>query len=192
MKLSSKGRYAAMAMVDLARQSTDNADRRSVSLGRIAERQGLSLAYLEQLFNKLRRAGLVHATRGPGGGYRLAVAADRIRLSDVMFAVDEPVRTNACPDSSGRGCRGQGQCDCHEVWNALGAHILSFLGAVTLADVIKGRSYEFVAPGLGCKALCAEDWAGDLVKDWEGAAPEEVDPVLPTANINLARLAARR
>ena len=182
MKLSSKGRYAAMAMVDLARQSTKNREGASVSLARIAERQGLSLAYLEQLFNKLRRAGLVAATRGPGGGYRLAVAASRIRLSDIMFAVDEPVRTNACPDGSGRGCRGQGQCDCHDVWNALGAHILSFLGAITLDDVLNGRSHEFVAPGLGCKTICAEDWA----KGWEG---EEDGPL--AVDVNMSRYAAR-
>lgn len=164
MKLSSKGRYAAMAMVDLARQRAGGLAGRSVSLAQIAERQGLSLAYLEQLFNKLRRAGLVEATRGPGGGYRLAAPADGIRLSDVMFAVDEPVRTNACPDGADEGCRGLGQCDCHEVWNALGAHILSFLGAVTLADVVAGRSHEFVAPGLGCKTICAGEPGGDAAR----------------------------
>lgn len=158
MKLSSKGRYAAMAMVDLARQGGGGTC--TVALSQIAERQGLSLAYLEQLFNKLRRAGLVEATRGPGGGYRLAAAAGSIRLSDVMFAVDEPVRTNACPDGSGQGCRGLGLCECHDVWNALGAHILSFLGAVTLDDVVNGRSHEFVAPGLGCKTICDDDWEG--------------------------------
>ncbi|VAW18449.1 Iron-sulfur cluster regulator IscR [hydrothermal vent metagenome] len=157
MKLASKGRYAAMAMVDLAAQSAAGTAIRSISLGEIAARQGLSLAYLEQLFNKLRRAGLVEATRGPGGGYRLAAPADTIRLSDVMFAVDEPVHTNACPDVTGQGCQGRGQCDCHDVWNALGAHILSFLGAVTLADIVAGRSHEFVAPGLGCKAIRADE-----------------------------------
>jgi Rrf2 family protein len=153
MKLSSKGRYAVMAMTDIAREGGDGA----VALARIAGRQGISLPYLEQLFNKLRRAGLVEATRGPGGGYRLAAPAGEIRLSDIMFAVDEPVRTNACPDGSGAGCLGQGRCCTHDLWNALGAHILSFLGAVTLADVVCGNAHEFVAPGLGCQAIVADE-----------------------------------
>lgn len=152
MKLSSKGRYATMAMVDLAAQDQE----RAVSMAEIAKRQGLSLPYLEQLFNKLRRAGLVAATRGPGGGYKLAAPADTIHLSDVLYAVDEQVRTTACSDASG-GCCGQGQCSCHDLWNALGAHILSFLGAVTLADVVAGTSHEFVAPGLGCKLICEDE-----------------------------------
>lgn len=149
MKLSSKGRYAVMAMVDIAAEGGGDA----VALAQISRRQGISLAYLEQLFNKLRRAGLVESTRGPGGGYRLAGAAGDIRLSDIMFAVDEPVRTNACPDGSDKGCLGQGRCCCHDVWNALGAHILSFLGAVSLADVVAGNAHEFVAPGLGCQTI---------------------------------------
>ena len=152
MKLSSKGRYATMAMVDLAAQSPA----RAVSMAEISSRQGISLAYLEQLFNKLRRAGLVAATRGPGGGYKLAAPADAIRLSDVLFAVDEQVRTNACSEK-GEGCCGMGQCSCHDLWNALGAHILSFLGEVSLADVAAGKSHEFVAPGLGCKLICEDE-----------------------------------
>lgn len=153
MKLSTKGRYAVMAMVDLAGESTG----RPISLGEIATRQGISQTYLEQLFNKLRRAGLVEATRGPGGGYRLAAAGNTIYLADVMFAVDEAVRTNACSEDPGSGCRGVGKCSCHDLWNVLGAHILSFLGAVTLADVVDGKAHEFVAPGQGCKAICTDD-----------------------------------
>ena len=141
-----------MAMVDLAGQECG----KPISLAEISERQGVSLAYLEQIFNKLRRSGLVEATRGPGGGYCLSAPANKIHLSDIMVAVGEPLRTNACPDGSEKGCQGQGQCECHDMWIALSAHILSFLGAVTLADIVEGRAFEFVAPGLGCKTLFAD------------------------------------
>jgi len=92
MKLSTKGRYAVMALVDLASQT----DGRPVALADIAERQEISLSYLEQLFAKLRRGGLVRSVRGPGGGYLLAHAAAETRISDAILAVDEPIRATRC------------------------------------------------------------------------------------------------
>jgi len=100
MKLSTKGRYAVTAMADIARQSHD----RPVSLGDISERQGISLAYLEQLFGKLRRAGLVTSMRGPGGGYMLAREASGIAVAEIMAAVDERLQATQCSGAVGEGC----------------------------------------------------------------------------------------
>ena len=100
MKLSTKGRYAVMAMVDLAQKSGGE----PVSLADIAERQDISLSYLEQLFAKLRRCGVVKSIRGPGGGYILSRRADRIHIADIVLAVDEPVRMTRCSPGSPEGC----------------------------------------------------------------------------------------
>ena len=99
MKLSTKGRYAVMAMVDLARHSGG----KPVALGEIAARQEISLSYLEQLFGRLRRGGLVKSVRGPGGGYLLARAVDDTRISDIILAVDEPIKATRCKTESSRG-----------------------------------------------------------------------------------------
>lgn len=147
MNLSTKGRYAVMAMSDLARHGEDGA----VTLAAIAERQSISLNYLVQLFNKLKRAGLVVSARGPGGGYRLAAPASETRVSDIMFAVEEPFRTTRCLGEPGQGCLCGDRCLTHNLWDALGAHIAAFLSAITLADVIDGDPYAFVAPGPGCR-----------------------------------------
>ncbi len=100
MKLSTKGRYAVMAMVDLAAQNSD----RPIALAEIAERQDISLSYLEQLFAKLRRGGLVASVRGPGGGYRLARPAEETRIADIILAVDEPIRATRCTPGQPHGC----------------------------------------------------------------------------------------
>src|SRR6185437_3281127 len=102
MRLSTKGRYAVMAMVDLARHSGGN----PVSLAEIAERQEISLSYLEQLFAKLRRGGLVRSVRGPGGGYLLAHDRDDTRIADIILAVDEPIHAIRCTPGQASGCRG--------------------------------------------------------------------------------------
>ena len=141
MQLSSKGRYAVMAMADLARYSTGKA----VPLSAISERQELSLAYLEQLFVKLRRAGLVDSTRGPGGGYKLADAAHKITISAIMQAVEEPVKMTRCHLDDKAGCVGDGRCLTHDLWRALGDHIVVFLGGVTLGDVVDNASAKEMA-----------------------------------------------
>ena len=104
MKLSTKGRYAVMAMADLARQS----DGRPVALADIAERQDISLSYLEQLFGKLRRGAQVKSVRGPGGGYMLARPADEMRVSDIILAVDETIKATRCTPGSPTGCARRG------------------------------------------------------------------------------------
>jgi Rrf2 family iron-sulfur cluster assembly transcriptional regulator len=140
MQLSSKGRYAVMAMVDLAAQ---DACCGPVSLTCVADRQQLSLCYLEQLFGPLRRAGLVISARGPGGGYRLARPAGSIAIAEIIEAVEEPFRATRC-DEKGQGCLrdaagGPKACLTHDLWVELGRQIDLFLRAVTLADVVQGR-----------------------------------------------------
>lgn len=125
-----------MAMVDLAQFGTD----RPVALADIAERQDISLSYLEQLFAKLRRAGLVSSVRGPGGGYHLSYPADDVRVADVILAVDEPIRTTRCTPGSAKGCvRRHSRCLTHDLWEELGQQIHAYLKSVTLADVLDGR-----------------------------------------------------
>ena len=136
MILTTKGRYAVMAMVDLARHGNG----KPVALNEIAQRQEISLSYLEQLFARLRRGGLVVSARGPGGGYRLARAAEDTRIADIMLAVDEPLKATRCDLGSPRGCTGQqGRCITHDLWEELGHQIHIFLSSVTVADVVNKR-----------------------------------------------------
>jgi Rrf2 family iron-sulfur cluster assembly transcriptional regulator len=137
MRLSTKGRYAVMAMTDLARHGAD----RAVSLAEIAARQEISLSYLEQLFARLRRGGLVKSVRGPGGGYRLARSAAETSVADIVVAVDEPLRATRCTGAaSPRGCMASGErCVTHHLWEELGEQIHLFLAGVSLADVLDKR-----------------------------------------------------
>ncbi len=136
MRLSTKGRYAVMAMADLARREGDAA--RAVALADIAARQEISLSYLEQLFARLRRKGLVKSARGPGGGYRLARTADATSIAEIVHAVDEPLRATRC--RTGAGCMIKGErCLTHDLWADLGDRIEDYLASVSLADVIGGR-----------------------------------------------------
>jgi Rrf2 family iron-sulfur cluster assembly transcriptional regulator len=138
MRLSSKGRYAVMAMADLARHSADPSVR-AVALADIAARQDLSQAYLEQLFTRLRREGLVVSHRGPGGGYRLARPAEQLAVADIVTAVDEPLEAVRCTSKT-TGCMPGGErCLTHDLWEALGAQIQGFLAGVSLDDVVQGR-----------------------------------------------------
>ncbi|MEQ8252089.1 MAG: Rrf2 family transcriptional regulator [Oceanibaculum nanhaiense] len=133
MKLSTKGRYAVMAMVDLAATS----EGQPIALADIAERQEISLSYLEQLFAKLRRGGLVRSVRGPGGGYLLARTAEETRVSDVILAVDEPIRATRCTPGSPAGCKSnKARCLTHDLWEELGNQIHLYLGSVSLQDVV--------------------------------------------------------
>ena len=136
MKLSTKGRYAVMALVDLASHSQG----RPVALADIAERQEISLSYLEQLFAKLRRGGLVKSVRGPGGGYLLARSSAETRISDAILAVDEPIRATRCAVGSAAGCRAnRSRCVTHDLWEELGNQIHLYLSSVTIADVVNRR-----------------------------------------------------
>lgn len=137
MKLSTKGRYAVMAMADLAAHGADG----PVRLAEIASRQDISHSYLEQLFAHLRRAGVVTSARGPGGGYALSRSAADIRVSDIILAVDEPIQTTRCSvRDNGRGCMKNGErCITHDLWDELSRHIYLFLSAVSLEDVAERR-----------------------------------------------------
>jgi len=135
MKLSTKGRYAVMAMTDLAMSGVE----RPVPLGDIASRQEISLSYLEQLFAKLRRAGVVKSVRGPGGGYRLSRAAGETRIADIMLAVEEPVDVTRCQHKAAGCMEGGRRCVTHDLWDELGRHIHLFLNGVTLEDVLERR-----------------------------------------------------
>lgn len=121
-----------MAMADLAIAGQDAVE----SLASISARQHISLPYLEQLFAKLRRAGLVNSMRGPGGGYRLARSTAEITLAEVMAAVDEPVKMTRCASEGDAGCVAEHRCLTHDLWRSLGNHIVEFLDGVTLADII--------------------------------------------------------
>ena len=143
MRLSTKGRYAVMAMADLARNGrAAGAEARAVSLAEIAARQEISLSYLEQLFARLRKSGLVQSVRGPGGGYRLARTAGETMVADIVLAVDEPIRATRCAaHGTPRGCMMGGErCITHDLWEDLGAEIHAYLAAVSLEDVILNRT----------------------------------------------------
>lgn len=140
VELTTRGRYAVMAMADLAKHGQHNA----MPLSAIAERQNLSVAYLEQIFLKLRRAGLVDSERGRAGGYRLARPASEIMVADVMYAVEEDTRMTRCHGDVGAGCVGEHRCLTHGLWNALGDHIHGFLAQVSLGDLLAGRVGQIV------------------------------------------------
>lgn len=141
MKLSTKGRYAVMAMVDIGQ----NGHGRTVSLAEIAERQDISQEYLEQLFVKLRKAGLVQSARGPGGGYRLSRAADDIVVYDVIAAVDEPMKMTRCEGDAVDGCVKGERCCTHDLWSSIGRQVNTFLANVTLDDVVNKRNLALAA-----------------------------------------------
>lgn len=149
MKLSTRGRYAVMALADIAHHSSGE----PVSLSDIAGRQDISLAYLEQLFAKLRKGALVESVRGPGGGYKLARQADDIRIADIVMAVDEPLKVTRCMEYSPKGCVAGTRCLTHDLWEELGRQIHVFLAAVSLADVVNkrvlGMASSVVSPSAG-------------------------------------------
>lgn len=130
MRLTTKSRYAVTAMLDIAYYDRGN----PISLPEIAERQGISLSYLEQLFSRLKKSGLVDSIKGPGGGYKLSKNANDIVISEVIKAVDESVETTACNGKA--NCHNNQQCLSHNLWEDLGAEINNFLSDVTLQQVI--------------------------------------------------------
>ena len=139
MKLTTKGRYAVMAMADLAA----NQDLKPVSLSDISLRQNISLSYLEQLFFKLKSKKLVKSTRGPSGGYLLEKNPKDIKISNIIFAVDEQVRTLNCKKESKKGCQGRTvKCITHHLWADLEEHINGFFDNVSLNDLVKQKRTE--------------------------------------------------
>ena len=133
MKLSSKGRYAVMAMADLAKNYVKD----PTSLTEISLRQGISISYLEQLFLKLRKNNLVKSTRGPSGGYVLTKSPKEIKLISIINAVDEEIKTLKCRKESKRGCNHKSiKCITHNLWDDLEAHINKFFESNTLKDIL--------------------------------------------------------
>ena len=133
MKLTSKGRYAVMAMADLAKHNI----KEPISLTEISLRQGISIAYLEQLFLKLRKNNLVQSVRGPSGGYVLTKTPEQIKLLSIINAVDEKIKTLKCRKESKRGCNHKSiKCITHNLWDDLEAHINKFFENNTLKDIL--------------------------------------------------------
>jgi len=139
MKLTSKGRYAVTAMLDVAIHAASG----PVPLADISERQGISLSYLEQLFSRLRKSGLVHSIRGPGGGYRLGRCSAQIAVADVIRAVDESVNATKC---GGKGdCQSGKQCLTHSLWEGLSNRIEDFLKSISLSELVEQRHVQEIS-----------------------------------------------
>ena len=141
MKMSTKGRYAVMAMIDIAASSGGE----PVSLAEIALRQDISQEYLEQLFGKLRKARLVESSRGPGGGYRLARSTADIPIAEIIAAVDEELQFTRCGGDAVEGCVKGERCNAHDLWSSLGRQMMYFLASVTLEDVVEKRNLALAA-----------------------------------------------
>jgi Rrf2 family iron-sulfur cluster assembly transcriptional regulator len=139
MRLTTKGRFAVTAMMDIAMQGGTA----PVTLAAVSARQRISLSYLEQLFVKLRRSGLVVSVRGPGGGYNLAKPQDEVSVADIILAVDEPIDATQCGGKE--NCHDDRRCMTHDLWAALNDHILTFLSGVTLAQLVRQHQPNEVA-----------------------------------------------
>lgn len=139
MKLTTKGRYAVTAMLDLALNQRGGV----VTVADISQRQQISVAYLEQLFGRLRRYGLVESVRGPGGGYRLAMPDSEIPLTQIVQAVNEAITTTHCGGDPQQCCKGDGQqCLTHDLWEELGDRIVEFLGGITLGELVAKQLHK--------------------------------------------------
>jgi Rrf2 family iron-sulfur cluster assembly transcriptional regulator len=159
MRLTTKGRFAVTAMVDLAMRQ----GRGPVTLAGISERQRISLSYLEQLFGKLRRAGIVSSVRGPGGGYNLAQPAQRVTVADLIVAVDEPLDATQCGGKE--NCLDDKRCMTHDLWARLNEKMYDYLASVTLADLVAHQHGKQVA----------------VLQDWRAAEQQPVKPVIAVA-----------
>lgn len=159
MKLTTKGRFAVTAMLDIAMHEHQHADTACspVSLAEISERQQISLSYLEQLFGKLRRNGLVSSIRGPGGGYQLALPAESISVSQIISAVDETIDATQC--GGNHNCNEDGPCMTHDLWSSLNQKILSYLSGINLSDMVAtqvNNQQVITPPNLSSKTAKAE------------------------------------
>jgi len=139
MRLTTKGRFAVTAMMDVAMHGGSG----PVTLAAVSSRQRISLSYLEQLFGKLRRSGLVESVRGPGGGYNLAKPQDNLSVADIILAVDEPIDATQCGGKE--NCLDDRRCMTHDLWAALNDHIFTFLSGVTLAQLVKAQQKSDVS-----------------------------------------------
>ncbi|HYN53331.1 MAG TPA: Rrf2 family transcriptional regulator [Methylotenera sp.] len=139
MKLTTKGRFAVTAMLDLAMSEAQHgAGIKPVTLAGISERQSISLSYLEQLFSRLRRQGLVSSVRGPGGGYKLAKNYTDISVAEIINAVDEQIDATQC--GGNENCRDESRCMTHDLWATLNSKILDYLDGISLADMVASQT----------------------------------------------------
>ncbi|MGV0953392.1 MAG: Fe-S cluster assembly transcriptional regulator IscR [Fluviibacter sp.] len=145
MRLTTKGRFAVTAMIDLAL----NGGERPVTLSAISERQGISLSYLEQLFAKLRRHEIVESVRGPGGGYCLGRLASAISVADVILAVDEPLDATQCGGLE--NCKSDHRCMTHDLWSTLNRKMLDYLASVSLADLVEKQRNKVTKQAVGAQ-----------------------------------------
>ncbi len=152
MRLTTRGRFAVMAMVDLAMQPGSN----PVTLAAISQRQKISLSYLEQLFGKIRRCALVNSVHGPGGGYRLAKDSGQVSIADIIHAVDEPLDSTQCGGKE--SCRDGEKCLTHDLWANLNQHIVEYLGAITLKQVVDKQKAKQIS------VVQVQDMRGTLTK----------------------------
>ena len=157
MRLTTKGRYAVTAVLDLALHQ----ERGPVSLAAISERQGISLSYLEQLFAKLRRNDIVSSTRGPGGGYSLKGSCSEISVSDIILAVDEACQVVDC-EEAGEGCHDGYQCLTHDLWQELSNEIRGFLEGITLAEIMDNEVVHEISNRQDSQ--CEEGASGEAAK----------------------------
>ena len=157
MRLTTKGRFAVTAMLDLAMSEAD----KPVTLAGISERQSISLSYLEQLFSRLRRCGLVKSVRGPGGGYRIAKPLSEISVSEIISAVDELIDATQCGGQE--NCHDEGRCMTHDLWTSLNVKILEYLSGISLADLV--ASTEAKAKGESTPILfnAKKEFAAELL-----------------------------
>jgi Rrf2 family transcriptional regulator, iron-sulfur cluster assembly transcription factor len=163
MRLTTKGRFAVTAMIDLALREHNG----PVTLAGISQRQKISLSYLEQLFGKLRRHELVESTRGPGGGYTLGRVSKDITVADIIFAVDEPLDATQCGGKE--NCQDDQRCMTHDLWANLNARMVDYLDSVSLADLVEQQ-----------KARIGKEVAAAVLHDNRGRPRAETEP--KTAN----------
>ena len=153
MRLTTKGRFAVTAMLDLALNEVKDSEAKGSEIGRpvtlagISERQAISLSYLEQLFSRLRRQGLVTSVRGPGGGYRVAKAHSDISVSNIITAVDELIDATQCGGKE--DCHDEGRCMTHDLWASLNNKILDYLSGVSLAELVENKRQNDAGKGDG-------------------------------------------
>jgi Rrf2 family transcriptional regulator, iron-sulfur cluster assembly transcription factor len=154
MRLTTKGRFAVTAMIDLALRQHDG----PVTLAGISDRQKISLSYLEQLFGKLRRHELVSSVRGPGGGYTLAKPMESVTVADIIKAVDEPLDATQC---AGReNCRDEHRCMTHELWTSLNKRMIEYLESIRLGDLVERQRQKQQAEALAIQPMADERAAG--------------------------------
>ena len=136
MLLTTKGRYAVMALVDMACYSAE----RPLTLQEVSQRQGIEIKYLEQIFAKLKKANLINSVKGPGGGYKLARKKDTILVSEIMFAVEENIKMTRCSEAEFIGCmHDKSRCITHDLWEELGNLIFNYLESISLADILNKK-----------------------------------------------------